>query len=558
MTAVVVTGAAVVPRPADARAGDGSGAARPTRTAAAGDQLAGAERDLAGVRAARQSGLLEAEDHRLLDLVSSVPFGAPPYVVGTDQSTTVVLTPAGRDYGLADLEALGAAVANGDGSVDLVRHVLVAPGASLRIQAPGTTLRLHSDGSGFVSLVAWKATLVLAGAAGAPLTVTSWSPASAAADRSQVDGRAYVRAVGSSMTLDFVQATELGFWAGRTGGIAWTGSPRAAASGTVAHSTFAGNYYGVFASGSRELKVTDSAFVDNTVDGLALHRRSVGTVVTGGRATGNGRYGVSADLGSEGLRITDADLSRNADSGLFFSGAPFAVGPSAGGAPTRTYGDLTVTGGRAERNGRAGLRISRSSAVSISGITVAGSSDGILLAGTGFPTEVHDAVVRDVDRFGISVQDGTARLHDNRVGGCRTAIRVHDARGAVLANDVRSAGHYGVSVSGSSGGSVVVANSLAGRGPAAVDTYRLGDAQDVAMRGNSSARWTVDEDDAEYWSHFVPRHPMVVLWVVVLLVPLTATMRNRRRRPPPGTAPYADELRSTPLVVARPVRGVGG
>jgi hypothetical protein len=52
---------------------------------------------------------------------------------------------------------------------------------------------------------------------------------------------------------------------------------------------------------------------------------------------------------------------------------------------------------------------------------------------------------------------------------------------------------------------------------------------------------------------------MVVLWVVVLLVPVTATVRNRRRRPAPGTAPYADELLwSAPLVVARPVRGVGG
>ncbi len=544
LTAAVVTGAAVLPTTPVPGGDPEPGAHAP------GARLAVLRHDLAGVRAERQSRLLEAEDRRLLDLVAAVPFGAPPYTAGAGRDATVVLPPIGRDYGLPDLEALGAAVRAPDGGVDVVRHVLVAPGASLRIVAPGTTLRLRSDGRRFVSLVAWKATLVLAGDPGSPLSVTSWSPGPAAADPSPLDGRAYVRTAGGSMTLDFVQARDLGFWSGRTGGVAWTGSPRAATSGSVRGSLFARGHYGVFASGARGLTITDSAFVDNAVDGLGLHRRTVGTEVTGGRATGNGRHGVSADMGTEDVRLTGVDASRNAVSGISFSGAPLADGPSAGGASTRIFGGLTVTGGRADGNGRTGVRIVQSSAVSISRLAVGGGRDGVVLVGTRFPTTVRDTVVRGTRRFGISLQDGVARLEGNRIGGGRTAIRLEDADGAVRANDVRAAAHYGVSVSGTSAASVV-ANTVTGRGPAAVDTYRLDDDAEVRVAGNDTDRWTVDEDDWVYWSRFIPRHPMVVLWVVVLLVPVLASLRGRRRRPAPGTLPYTDELRAAPVFVPR-------
>jgi len=545
LPAVLATGAAV--RPLSVPAGE------PALDPAVGTLSAALQRELAGVRAAVQSRVLQVEDDRLLDLVAAVPFGAPPYTAGEGGDATLVLTPAGRDYGLADLEALGAAVPGPPGTVDLVRHVLVAPGASLRIEAPGTTLRLRSEGGGFVSLVAWKAALTLAGAPGAPLTVTSWDPTAGAADPSPVDGRAYLRTSGGTMALSWVQAADLGFWSGRTGGVSWTGSPRATSSGTVAHCTFTRGHYGVFASGSRDLQVTDSAFEDNEVYGLALHRRAVGTVVTGGRATGNGRHGISADLGSESLRVTGVELSHNGVTGLSFSGRAFAAGPSAGGGSPLTYGGLTVSGGRAEGNGLAGVRVVQAFGVSISGLAVAGSRDGVVLLGTRAPTTVQGSEVRDARRFGVSVQDGAAQLVGNRLVGDRTGIRLVNTSGAVRHNRVRAATHYGVSVSGSSV-AAVEANTLAGRGSAAVDTYRLGDGADVAVQRNDATGWTVDEDDWVYWSRFVPRHPMVVLWVVVLLLPALSALRRRHGVPVPGTPPYADELRRMPAFVPLPVR----
>jgi hypothetical protein len=134
---------------------------------------------------------------------------------------------------------------------------------------------------------------------------------------------------------------------------------------------------------------------------------------------------------------------------------------------------------------------------------------------------------------------------------------VQDAQGAVRSNDVRAADHYGVSVAGASTGSVVVGNTLVGRGPAAVDTYRLARGADVTIGPNEMSHWTVDEDNWVYWSHFVPRHPMLVLWLVVLFLPLLASLRARSRRPTPGTPPYADDWRSSRFA-ARPTREVDG
>ncbi|MCW2532504.1 MAG: exported protein of unknown function, partial [Blastococcus sp.] len=53
-------------------------------------------------------------------------------------------------------------------------------------------------------------------------------------------------------------------------------------------------------------------------------------------------------------------------------------------------------------------------------------------------------------------------------------------------------------------------------------------------------------------STFIPTHPMLVLWVVLLGLPLAFFLLGRRRRVPVGTAPYADGFRrerAAPLTV---------
>jgi hypothetical protein len=496
---------------------------------------------VAGVHAERQSTILAAEDRRLLTLVASVRPGSGPYLQEGDQ--TLVLTAGGLPYGLADLQALGAAQVEPDGSVLVTRHVFVAPGARLTIDAPGTTLRLLSQQSGFASLVAWKADLTLSGADGNRLAVTSWDPGLDGPDPSAIDGRAYLRDVGGKMELRHVAVTDLGFWAGRTSGVAWTGNSRTAASGTVLDSTFRHNHYGAFASQGERLTVTHSDFSGNTVDGLSLHRSTAETTVEDSTARGNGRHGFSADQGSQSVTFTDVTAERNQAHGISFSGTPLSAGQSAGGASLRAYGEVQVTGGVVRENGRAGVRVVDGNDVSITGTRLVDNEEGIVLAGTAAPTTVADTTVSGRHRFGISVTGGSAEVRDNRLSGSETAIRVRDGAVAVVGNDVRRATSHAISVVGASDGSSLRDNSISGRGPSGLDLHRLDRGARVDQSGNDVEGWAQDRDNWTYWSTFVPNHPMLLLWVLVLGVPLAGRMRARRRQVAPGTTPYRDGVR---------------
>jgi parallel beta-helix repeat protein len=496
------------------------------------------------VVAERQSRILSDEDRRLLTLVASVRPGSPAYLQNLDGTQTLVLTAGGLSYELADLLTYGAAQVQPDGSVLITKHVFVAPGARLMITAPGSTLRLSSDLSGFVSLVAWKADLVLAGAEGQQLTVTSWDAGAQTPDRTRVDGRAYIRDVSGHMEVRYVAASNLGFWAGRTSGVAWTGSTRTEATGAITSSSFRNNHYGAFASQGEGITVTDSDFSGNDVDGLSLHRSTAETTIQQSTARNNGRHGFSADHGSESVTYTDVTAEENADYGVFFSGTPLSIGQSAGGASLRTYGQVHIAGGVLRQNGKAGLRVVDGDGVTIADTRVADNDDGIVLVGTTAPTSIESTTVSGNRRFGISVSAGTATVQGNKLSGSETAIRVRDAAVTVTGNNVREATAHAISVVGASDGSSVSDNTIGGRGPSGLDVYRVDAGVSIDLSGNDVEGWTRDRDDVTYWSTFIPNHPMLLLWVMLLGAPLLLTLRARRNQAErPGGTPYPDDIR---------------
>jgi Right handed beta helix region len=494
-----------------------------------------------GPDAERQYSALEMEDRRLLTLVSSVRPGSGPYVQRLNGADTLVLTAGGLAYDLDDLLDLGAAKVLGNGDVLLTTSVFVAPGARLVIDAPGATLRLRSEDDGFVSLVAWKADLVLSGAASGPLRVISWDTLEEQPDTDVVDGRAYIREVSGDMRVRYAYVSHLGFWAGRTSGVSWTGGASTVATGGIVGSTFRANHYGAFASQAEGLSVADSVFVGNAVDGLSLHRSTEATTVRSSRAISNGRHGFSADNGSESVALTGVTASRNAAYGVFFSGSSLSQGQSASGAPLRTYGEVDISGGELSENGKAGMRVVEGNRLSVTGTRVSGNRDGIVLVGTAAPTTVEGAVVTGNHRMGISVTEGSAVVSDNRVSGAATGIRIRDAAVATTANVVSKATDHAISVVGTSNGSSVVNNTISGRGPSGLDTFRLPQDLTIRVAGNDVEGWTQDRDNLEYWSNFIPSHPMLLLWVFVLGLPLALALRGRRV--PAGTLPYHDPLR---------------
>jgi hypothetical protein len=117
---------------------------------------------------------------------------------------------------------------------------------------------------------------------------------------------------------------------------------------------------------------------------------------------------------------------------------------------------------------------------------------------------------------------------------------VRDAAVSVTDNVVAEATDHAVSLVGAAKGSSLVGNTISGRGPSGLDTFRLAPEVSVRVSGNDIEGWTQDRNDWEYWKQFVPNHPMLALWALVLGLQLRFAVPARRRRVPVGTAPYPD------------------
>jgi hypothetical protein len=111
-------------------------------------------------------------------------------------------------------------------------------------------------------------------------------------------------------------------------------------------------------------------------------------------------------------------------------------------------------------------------------------------------------------------------------------VQVRNARAIISGNRTEGLTAHGVSVQGVSGGSAVLRNLLVGRGPSAVDLYRLQAGATVAVAGNGTESWETYRTFQQRVRDTIRDHPLLPLWVVLLAVPAVATIfaRSRRRR----------------------------
>lgn len=518
--------------------------------------------------AEKQAALVEAEDTRITQITSgSAPSQVPYEVAGGPQSLpTTVLTARSRAYDLAALQRLGAVEKADDGAYVLIRSIVVGKGATLSLQDPGTTLRLTSGTAGFASIVAFKGSLMLAGDATAQMSITSWDPATQSPDTDSTDGRAYVRAIGARMDVSRVAATDLGFWSGRTGGLAWTGSSSAPSTGSMAGATIRGGHYGVFSSRTTDLVLSDSTLQGNDLDGLLVHRETTRLTARNVTSTENGRDGIAIVRGAEVIAVTGCTTSRNAGDGIRVDGSPLADEATAGGASTARGSGYTVERSTSVDNAGTGILTMSADKVTIAGNTVGGSTDGIVVRGPAADPKITGNTV-DAVGFAIAVRNSVtdAVLRDNTVRSAAVGMHITDSVADLGANSV-TASRYGVSLVGNVSGTSVIANTLAGRGLAAVDLNRLGVAATADVAGNDDQRWVVDRDEVAYWVDYAQGHPLLLLWLLILLLPIAARVWAKRRRERTVSHPYqnvapgpaeSEALARTPLRLVRydaPVR----
>lgn len=542
----------------------------------------------------RSAAVVEAEDRRVTQLRTLTSLARwqgssweTPYRVSTATGYTLVLTQRAQPYTVQDLLNLAPQtfLKLSDGSYLLTEHVVVAPGATLRLQAPGgLDLRLASSSRGFVSIVSLGGRLQFAGEQGAEIRVSSWDPDAGEPDRDPDDGRAYVRAVGGEFETDHAEFSDLGFWSGRTGGVALTGSDRPAVGrigngvdsgeesllhdvqmqdagplapgqsnpnidvdlpaddqvvSRIADTSFVDNAFGLFVTGASSFAIVDSSVTGSSIAGIVLHRYVTNGTISGTTSSDNLGDGISLDRATTNISILDATVTGNSGNGLSMNGTPLAEGPSATGATTVSYGANSVSNSTFEDNGNYGIDVRGGTGVDVANNEVTGNSMGIVVHENAERVSVTGNQVSGSDRHGIAFTDGVqdSLATGNVVSGAATGLYLRDSSVEVRGNTVEDATVHGVSLVGEVAGSVVSLNVLAGAGASAFDDHRA--SGEVTAEHNATENWT----DTSPWYLWLKRllQPMTALWVLILALIAVSAVRARGRERSVAH-PYAHQM----------------
>nr|MDT0662372.1 right-handed parallel beta-helix repeat-containing protein [Micromonospora sp. DSM 115978] len=544
----------------------------------------------------RQAALVAAEDRRL-NQVRAITAVAPlqgtqwtrPYRLDTGSGYTLVLTERTNPYTVADLLRLAPQTftRQPDGSYLLTENIYLNSGAKLKLANPGgLTLRMASTKDGFVSIVSFGGGLNLAGTAQAPLKISSWNQGDGTTDTDPLDGRAYLRAIGGQFAMSYAEISDLGFWSGRTGGLALTGTDRpntgnlegpteitpdeeeetlrsgevtaqpsgeldtpdsrftvpnlSYVSGEITNSTLSGNAFGLFVSSADGITIGDTTIQGSLNDGLVLHRFVSGAVVERVTAKGNGGDGFILSRATQQVRVTGSTAEGNTGNGYTLSGEPLADGPSASGASIASYGGNSVSSSTARDNGHYGVEVIGGVDVGVQNNTIEGGDMGIVAREGTRDVSITGNQLTGQDRQGIAVRDGVAGavVTGNVVRETETGVYLRDAVAEIRGNTVQDVTNHGITLVGNGEGSTVSFNVVAGVGPSAIDTPRAHG--DIEIKENQTFAWY---DTRSFWVKF--RHyasPMTMLWTGILLLIVFSALRGAGARRRSGIRdPYEDK-----------------
>lgn len=480
-----------------------------------------------------QANLVTTEEQRLFGAVEALLPGTPARDVPAPGGgpATLALPAQSAPYDLAALTGAGAVQQQPDGGFLLVRNVLVGPGAQLNLSIPSGTLRLSSSAAGITSIITFKGSMIIGGGPNAPLTITSWDPTTSTADTDPSNGRAYIRDVGGRMDLHDLNTTGLGFWSGRTGGVAWTGSTSEAATGSARNVNFTGNHYGMFSSRTKGLLINGAQVRNSMMDGIAVHTNSEGMELWRVTSTSNSANGIAIAQGAHDISIREVTAASNARNGIYLNGAPRASGPTVSGSATTAASGFTINASTARGNAEHGILVNNAYNAQLSDNAVAANRDGIVVRGDTQGVVLRGNHVSSPGGYAVAIRNGSrgALIDRNSLSDALTAVQVNNANAQISGNEIDGMTVHAVSIIGNSGGSSVTDNRVAGRGPSSIDLNRVGFADTVDVSGNDEKNWTVDHDDAQYISNFVRKHPLTLLWFLTLLLPTAARAYFKRK-----------------------------
>ncbi|GLZ08852.1 hypothetical protein Acsp03_63180 [Actinomadura sp. NBRC 104412] len=551
-------------------------------------------------------------DSRLADGGSRAAQVRQPYTASSANGRTLVLPQRREPYYIAELENRRVLEKQADGSYLLTTSILAVEGAKLVLQnASGPlTIRLRSVPGSFTSIVGFGASIRVNGSAQNPVRFTSWNDDARRPDTEVSDGRAYIRAIGGEFSMTYTQVSDLGFWSGRTGGLALTGSdrpdsaaepvgapavPRAIrlpsgerdtnsgdreeievgspsgsggrtmyyvpqanlVSGVIDHTTVTGNAYGLFVTAANQTQLTNNTISGSLVHGVLLHRFAKNTVIENTTVRGSRGDGFVLSRGTEGVRITGCGAEGNGGNGFTLNGEPLADGPSASGESTTAFGGNLISGSAARGNRRYGVELIGGDNAAVQNSRISGGDMGIVVRSGATRVQISGNQVSEPDRQGIVLRDGVAgaTVAGNVITGAETALYLRRATGTLIGNTVQSASRHGVTLTGSVAGTRVTGNTIGGTGTSALDVGRA--TGGYAATGNNTRAWHKTAGFGTWVKRTLK--PMNLIWAGVFLLVAISAYRSRHaeirigRR---GAHPYEKQrkLEERPVRVLRRAR----
>ena len=502
---------------------------------------------LPDVNATREAAAVSAEDSRIRIMLHDAAHLFQPEVIPTRGALpTLVLTAGQRSYTAADLVEYGALVLLPHDAALLLDNVFVSTNASLTLG--GATLRtlyLDNGSGGFASIVAWNGNLSFAGTRSAPMTIMGWDRAVNAPAADSGSGRSYVREVGGKMTLSSVRASWLGFWSGRTGGVAWTGLTGGPSTGGATRSTFTDDTYGAFVSRGSGVTFRDDLFEFNELDGLHIHRFSVNSSVISSSASRNGGNGFIVSPATQTTLLKGDVSEHNAGDGFFINGRPLATGASASGGSVTPGSGTVIQDSAALDNGEIGILVEGGTGTVIEGSQVCASVTAVAVRNGTANAVLTGNYISCNPRSGLSVGPNTPgmMISGNTIVGPRTGVLISDSGAVQLDNNnITGATVFGVSARGQSSVVTGVGNAISGTGFRAIDARA--DASRPALSSTNAAGWAYHGKVTVL--SYLRFHPLAALWLSIAILLLSAWAWSHRRRLPAHPYPASTRWRGGP------------
>lgn len=503
---------------------------------------------LPSVDASREAAVVSAEDQRIRTMLhNSLRLYQPVVIPVRGSLPTLVLTAASRPYTAADLVQYGALVMLTNKSALLLDNLFVSTNARLNLGGSALhVLYLDSGSGGFASIVGWGGSLSFRGTSKQPMTIMGWDRAdsSPAADRGY--GRPYIREVDGSMTLTNVRVSSLGFWSGRTGGVAWTGVTGKPSTGGASNSTFTDETYGAFLSRSSGVTFRDDLFEFNELDGLRIHRYAIGTSVISSSASRNGGSGFIVSRATRNTLLTGDVSENNAGNGYYVDGRPLVSGASASGGSATPGSGAEIEDSAAIGNGRIGILIEGGNGTVVKADQICAAITAIAVRYNSADAVLTGNDIRCNPRTGFSIGPAApgTMISGNTVSGARMGVLVRNS-GAVQVDNNRIIGAtiFGITARGLPSQVTGVGNAISGTGFRAVDARAQ--ARPPALSGTNLSGWA-HHAKVTFWSYLL-FHPLAALWLSIAILVLAGAAWSRRRRLPPHPYPASTRWRGSIL-----------